>query len=315
MTTPTPSAAPVPAEPSINYNRLTREFCARWSGNELVEAGDVLEWLTTQVDARPATGGTEPTDEQIDTYLRVKDEEWRKKGVDSREAVRRGLKAVLSAEGTAQAAKPAEPKGEPTADLMEAVSDLLETAPCECSHKRRYEDGEHMSGCYLFDLNLAHLAAFRAAQPSPTMTDAIAAGEPTDEQIHAIYNSIWPAWHNGPADGDVKFARAVLALRASSAGTPHGAREPADQIAACNFCLDQARKARAERDEVIAQLTALKAREPADAKDAARVPMTEEQQRAIVDDAEAKGGTVDFYYGIRSAEAFHGIGQSGKTTK
>lgn len=40
------------------------------------------------------------------------------------------------------------------AGLLEAVDSVLETAPCDCSHKRRYEDGEHMSGCYLFDLNI-----------------------------------------------------------------------------------------------------------------------------------------------------------------
>jgi hypothetical protein len=39
--------------------------------------------------------------------------------------------------------------------LLEAVDTLLETAPCDCSHKRRYEKGEHMSHCHLFDLNIA----------------------------------------------------------------------------------------------------------------------------------------------------------------
>ena len=43
----------------------------------------------------------------------------------------------------------------PSAALLEAVDTILETAPCDCSYKRRYEDGEHLSGCYLFDLNHA----------------------------------------------------------------------------------------------------------------------------------------------------------------
>ena len=43
--------------------------------------------------------------------------------------------------------------------LVEAANNLLEQAPCDCSHKRRFDDGEHMSGCYLFDLNLAAIAA------------------------------------------------------------------------------------------------------------------------------------------------------------
>lgn len=51
------------------------------------------------------------------------------------------------------------------APLSEAVDEFLETAPCECSYKRRHEDGEHLSGCYLFDLNLAALAA--RATPAP----------------------------------------------------------------------------------------------------------------------------------------------------
>lgn len=44
------------------------------------------------------------------------------------------------------------------AALLEAVDTLLETAPCECSDKRRYERGEHLTGCYLFDLNIARAA-------------------------------------------------------------------------------------------------------------------------------------------------------------
>lgn len=59
----------------------------------------------------------------------------------------------------------AQPEGQEAA-LLEAVSDYLETCPCECSDKRRYEDGEHLSSCHLFDLSIAwgKFSAARAAQ-------------------------------------------------------------------------------------------------------------------------------------------------------
>lgn len=43
--------------------------------------------------------------------------------------------------------------------LIEAVDTLLESAPCECPHRMREERGEHLSHCYLFDLNVARSAA------------------------------------------------------------------------------------------------------------------------------------------------------------
>lgn len=43
--------------------------------------------------------------------------------------------------------------------LIEAVDTLLESAPCECPHRMREERGEHLSHCYLFDLNVARSGA------------------------------------------------------------------------------------------------------------------------------------------------------------
>ena len=37
--------------------------------------------------------------------------------------------------------------------LIEAVDRVLDEGPCDCSDHHRYEKGEHLSGCYLFDLN------------------------------------------------------------------------------------------------------------------------------------------------------------------
>jgi hypothetical protein len=50
--------------------------------------------------------------------------------------------------------------------LLEAVDTLLETAPCDCSHKRRHEKGEHMSHCYLFDLNIVRNKMLAAGVPA-----------------------------------------------------------------------------------------------------------------------------------------------------
>ncbi len=66
--------------------------------------------------------------------------------------------------------------------LLEAVDSLLETAPCECSHKRRYEAGEHLSHCYLFDLNIARAAL---SQPAP----AVQASAHIAEQ--AVVGNVW----------------------------------------------------------------------------------------------------------------------------
>lgn len=43
--------------------------------------------------------------------------------------------------------------------LIEAVDTLLESAPCDCPHRMREERGEHLSHCYLFDLNVVRSGA------------------------------------------------------------------------------------------------------------------------------------------------------------
>lgn len=55
----------------------------------------------------------------------------------------------------------------PTDALLEAVDAVLEQAPCECSDKRRYDRGEHLSGCYLFDLNIARNAMLAVSPVEP----------------------------------------------------------------------------------------------------------------------------------------------------
>lgn len=56
-------------------------------------------------------------------------------------------------------------------ELVEAVDDVLEKAPCDCSHKMRYENGEHLSSCYLFDLNIASLKANSTPQPTTDISE------------------------------------------------------------------------------------------------------------------------------------------------
>jgi hypothetical protein len=41
------------------------EFCGKWSGHEMVAAGDVLDWLMRHVPASPVAPAGVPTDEQI----------------------------------------------------------------------------------------------------------------------------------------------------------------------------------------------------------------------------------------------------------
>ena len=47
--------------------------------------------------------------------------------------------------------------------LIEAVDRVLEEAHCDCPHRLRFDDGQHLSGCPLFDLNVARLDMLAAA--------------------------------------------------------------------------------------------------------------------------------------------------------
>jgi hypothetical protein len=49
--------------------------------------------------------------------------------------------------------------------LIEAVDRVLEEAHCDCPQRLRFDDGQHLSGCPLFDLNVARLAMLAAAPP------------------------------------------------------------------------------------------------------------------------------------------------------
>lgn len=49
--------------------------------------------------------------------------------------------------------------------LLEAVDYVLNQAPCDCPHSMRFERGEHMSGCYLFDLNVEYAKTPTAQAP------------------------------------------------------------------------------------------------------------------------------------------------------
>jgi hypothetical protein len=51
--------------------------------------------------------------------------------------------------------------------LIEAVDRVLEEAHCDCPQRLRFDDGQHLSGCPLFDLNVARLAMLDAAPPQP----------------------------------------------------------------------------------------------------------------------------------------------------
>lgn len=190
-----------------------------------------------------------------------------------------------------------------------------------------------------------------AGSCSPTMADAIAAGEPSDvtfappsdkELLKAFSRA-----NNGKqlqAIGDrqlflsyarigVEAGRARPAL-ASSAGTPHGAREPAalnDDSTAVDLWAEIWRLREAVKgptgyatwqdaatDERIRRVkaeAALKAREPSeDAKDAARVPMTDEQIEDLRGEAN-RGFDIErehYFKAFRDAERAHGIGQSAK---
>lgn len=56
--------------------------------------------------------------------------------------------------------------GEAVAEFIKAAEDVLEKTPCDCSDRRRYEHGAHLSGCHLFDLNAAH-RRMRSAPTAP----------------------------------------------------------------------------------------------------------------------------------------------------
>lgn len=78
------------------------------------------------------------------------------------------------------------------AGLLEAVDTLLETAPCDCSHKRRYERGEHLSGCYLFDLNHARNGCKVCGTGGVVGTEATSHKEPR-EAAFAAPSSAYPS--------------------------------------------------------------------------------------------------------------------------
>jgi len=71
----------------------------------------------------------------------------------------------LEATAPTEASKPVQAEA-PSSALIEAVDTLLDTAPCDCSDKRRFEKGEHLSHCYLFDLNVSRLATKQAEAPT-----------------------------------------------------------------------------------------------------------------------------------------------------
>lgn len=48
-------------------------------------------------------------------------------------------------------------------DMLEAVGEALDRIPCDCSERRR-ERGDHMSHCWLFDLEAAYGRATGRAQ-------------------------------------------------------------------------------------------------------------------------------------------------------
>jgi len=58
------------------------------------------------------------------------------------------------------------PAKAPGAALLEAVDSMLDTAPCECGDRRRFDKGEHLSGCYLFDINIARTSMATAQAPA-----------------------------------------------------------------------------------------------------------------------------------------------------
>lgn len=66
-----------------------------------------------------------------------------------------------------------------TAGLLEAIDRVLDESPCDCPPKQRFDDGKHLSGCYLYDLNIERgnlLAALECAvggEPSPQQTDGV----------------------------------------------------------------------------------------------------------------------------------------------
>jgi hypothetical protein len=53
----------------------------------------------------------------------------------------------------------------PQCALLEAVDTILDEAPCDCPHSMRFDRGDHMSGCYLFDLNITRVKMLSAAIP------------------------------------------------------------------------------------------------------------------------------------------------------
>lgn len=96
-------------------------------------------------------------------------------------------------------------------ELLEAVDSVLETAPCECSHKQRYEIGGHKSYCFLFDLDIARNKC-GASLPPPARN-----GEMSDEEIYAMADQHGFRYRTSDEEGMqfdkhavLAFARAVL---------------------------------------------------------------------------------------------------------
>jgi len=111
-------------------------------------------------------------------------------------------------------AQASEPAHAAPIGLMEAVDYTLSQAPCDCPQAMRFERGEHMSGCYLFDLNeeYAKTSVCQASEQGQ---------EPLEIMAKAIYRQFFGAekypWKDGgnslKQDEARQYARAALAAQ------------------------------------------------------------------------------------------------------
>jgi len=103
-----------------------------------------------------------------------------------------------------------------TKEYFESAEDILQSAPCECSYTRRFEDGKHLSGCYLFNLNIASREMLSAAPALPDLVPEHCMCEfCKDGVLHAsdcaVHNKGVPEMY-GPCDCGVTPAAPTVEL-------------------------------------------------------------------------------------------------------
>lgn len=93
--------------------------------------------------------------------------------------------------------------------------------PCECSFKRR-EEGNHLSGCYLFDLNIALEEAFASSPPAGQQAEPTTYAEPAADSWTQAERVFWVVFESvakkHPGLRNVLLGDMVALIEAALAG-------------------------------------------------------------------------------------------------